>query len=162
MAAQAWLGEKYVLKCSAEVHSAEKVGTDSVEAKSDIYWTLETPADAKLNKPRKPLPVAIMEYKRKHLIDPKQLLKARYYQNEDARQFEKDAETDGGVNIYFTDTAFWLVKQAMTYQKRRNVRDVCLFDWDTIFILDFEDGFDPSKEDKDKGRSHQRLPAPKS
>ena len=167
MAAQTWLGEKYVLKCTAEVHSADKTRTGTIETRTDIEWRLETPADANLDQPKEIRPVAVMEYKRKHLIDPKQLLNARYYQSEDPHQFKEDVPTFEGTTTYFADTAFWLIKQVKSYQTRRKVRDVCLFDWDTIFILNFEDGFDPdaqgsSEEDKDRGKSPQGVPAPKN
>ena len=149
IAAQAWLGDKYVLKCIAENHSAEKIGAVTYATKTDIAWALETPAE-----PKKPLPVAVMEYKRKHMIDPKLLLNAKYIKGQDASKMTLKAKKVGDTETCFTDTALWLVKQVKSYQQRRKLMDVCLFDWDTLFILNFGDGFDPA--------APQRAPAPKT
>ena len=95
------------------------------------------------------------------MINPTELLGARFYPSQDPHLFEEGANTVGGTKTYFSTTAFWLVKQAKSYQTRRNVKDVCLFDWDTLFILNFEDALDPNTHDP-SGKSPQAVPAPKS
>ena len=142
MAAQAWLDKKFqnkwVLKCTTEVNSTEKTGTETLTTRTDVEWSLETPADAEGDGPETPRRVAVMEYKRKHLINPTELSAARYDQEIEVSKFKLKAPTSGGSPTYFQGTAFWLVKQVKGYQKLRNVKDVCLFDWDTMFILNFD------------------------
>lgn len=117
---------------------AEDSKTEDLKTRTDLEWRLETPADAKLNAPTELRRVAIMEYKRKHLINPNELLKAKYDLGKDRARFERNAAEFEGEKTYFAGPTFWVIKQAKGYQTNRKVNDVCLFDWDTIFILDFQ------------------------
>lgn len=130
---------------------AEDSNTENLATRTDLEWRLETPADAEVSTQKDPQRVAIMEYKRKHLINPNGLLAARYDQEiqPDRKKFERAAKDSGSGNTYFTGSTLWVIKQAKGYQTNRNVNDVCLFDWDTMFILDF------------KGGSSQGGPTPK-
>ena len=143
MAAQAWLDnkykDKYFLKCVAE-----DTDTEILTTRTDLEWRLETPADAKRDSPQELRRVAIMEYKRKHLINPNELSIARCDPGTAHEELEKRAKSKDGEKSCFAGTALRLVKQIKGYQTNRNVTDVCLFDWDTIFILDFK-GKDPHK-----------------
>ena len=144
MAAQAWLdkttGKKWVLKCTTEVNSTEKTDTAALTTRTDVEWSLETVAEAEVDGPEQSRRVAVMEYKRKHLINPTELLAARYYQGIDVNEFKEDAKTPKNETspTYFQGTALGLVKQLKGYQTGRNVKDVCLFDYDTMFILNFD------------------------
>ena len=154
MVAQAWLSKQgggYILKCAAEVQVTDYASPEQYVTRTDIQWTLETTADAKEDKPKDPQFVAVMEYKRKHLINGAELQAARFYPKSDkVAGFMERVPTDGG-RTYFKRTSKWLMKQAQSYQKPpRNVTDVCLFDWDTMFILNFN-GFNPNEKLDNKG-----------
>ena len=152
MAAQAWLDKnydkKFVLKCTTEVKSTDddsgdaqpavKRDTKNLQIKTDVEWCLETAEEAEGPGPDPSRCVALMEYKRKHLINPKELTAARFYQGDDIDTFKKHAKTVDETRTYFERTANYFMKQVGRYQEQREVDDVCLFDWDTMFILNFD------------------------
>ena len=141
---------------SDDPQAADKQSTDNLQIRTDVQWSLETAteADGDGPDPKERKCVAVMEYKRKHLINPKELTAARFYQDDQVKLFVDAAKTEESNRTYFQKTALWYIKQVKAYQTKLKVKDVCLFDWDTMFILYFDD-FDPDKESNTKESQQQ-------
>ena len=122
-------GDNRKLICTSETPTKEtKADGTSLRTRTDIEWRLGIEESA----PR----VAVLEYKRKHTLNPDEINRAKFPQTANMVGFAGSSEN--------------IVKQATLYVTKHykpKLNDVCVFDWDTLWIFNFE-GWDENNPKK--------------
>lgn len=101
-------------------------------SRTNICWTLRT-RDGQTRV------IAVLELKAKGVLRFEDFQKAMATDDMAERRKLRDAYSNWAPNkgTFFEKNAFWLVKQATKFAGYLNVHDVAIFDWNSMFILDY-------------------------